>query len=70
MTEVLSMYSPIGLPFQKACENCYVGDVIISPTSDVHCNAYHSKSTAQKLGFLHGSIAINDELVLLTIEGK
>ncbi len=24
----------------------------------------------QKLGFLHGSIATNDELVLLTIEGK
>jgi hypothetical protein len=29
-----------------------------------------SKSTIQKLNFLHGSIAINDELVLLIIEGK
>ncbi len=34
------------------------------------CNAYHSKSIVQKLGFFHGLITINDELVLLTIEGK
>ncbi len=28
------------------------------------------KSIVQKLGFLRGSIVTNDELVLLTIEGK
>jgi hypothetical protein len=64
------MYSPIVPPFQKACDNCYGGDVIISPTSDVHCNACHSKLIVQKLGFFRGSMLINDELVLLTIEGK
>jgi hypothetical protein len=30
----------------------------------------HSKSIVQKLNFICGSIATNDELVLLTIEGK
>jgi hypothetical protein len=34
------------------------------------CNACHSKSIVQKLGFFRGSIAIIDELVLLTIKGK
>jgi hypothetical protein len=38
--------------------------------SGVHCNACCPKSMVQKLSFLHGSIATNDELVLLTIEGK
>jgi hypothetical protein len=61
---VLSIDSPIAPPFQKLCENCHVANVIISPTSDVHYNACHSKSIVQKLGFLHGSIAINDEYVL------
>jgi hypothetical protein len=45
-------------------------DAIISPMGDVHCNAYHSKSTIQKLRFLHGSIVINDEPMLLPIESK
>jgi hypothetical protein len=67
---VLSIDSPIAPPFQKVCENCHVANVIIFSTSDVHCNACHSKSIVKKLGFFHGSIAINDELVLLTIEGK
>jgi len=44
-------------------------DVIIFPMGGVHCNAC-SKSTIQKLGFFCGSIATNDELVLLTIENK
>ncbi len=70
VTGVLSIDSPIVPPFQKVCENCHVVDVIISPTSDVHCNACHSKSIVQKLDFLCGSIAFNDEHVLLTIEGK
>jgi len=37
---------------------------------NVHYNICFSKSMAQKLGFLHGSIATNDEYVLLTIECK
>jgi hypothetical protein len=49
---MLSIASPIAPPFQKICENCHVIDVIISPTGDVHCNACHSKSMVQKLGFL------------------
>jgi hypothetical protein len=57
-------------PFQKVCENCHIVDVIISPMGSVHCNVHHSKSTIQKLGFLRGSIATNDEHVLLIIEGK
>jgi hypothetical protein len=51
-------------------ENCHVTNVIISPAGGVHCNVYHSKSMVQKFGFFRGSIATNDELVLLTIEGK
>ncbi len=57
-------------PFQKLCGNCCVADVIISPMGGVHCNDYHSKSTIQKLNFLCGSIVINDELMLLIIEGN
>ncbi len=37
---------------------------------NVHCNACHSKSKVHKLGFLWGSIATNDGLILLTIDGK
>ncbi len=62
---MLSIVNPIAPPFQKVCENCHVIDVTISPTSGDYCIDY-----CIKLGFLHGSIAINDELVLLTIEGK
>jgi hypothetical protein len=36
----------------------------------VHYNVYHSQIIVQKLGFLFGSIATNDELVLLTIKGR
>jgi hypothetical protein len=45
-------------------------DVIISSMGGVHYNACHSKSMVQKLGLFHGSIVINDELMLLIIEGK
>jgi len=68
--KVLSIVSPIAPPFQKACENCHVVYVTISPTHGVHCNVCHSKSTIQKLGFLCGFITTNDEHVLLIIEGK
>jgi len=67
---VLSIASSIAPPFQKVCGNCYIADVIISPMGSVHCNACHSKSTIHKSCFLHGSIATNDELMLLIIEGK
>jgi hypothetical protein len=66
----LSIASLIVLPFQKICANCHVANVTISPTCGVYCNAYRSKSTIQKLRFFRGSIATNDALVLLTIEGK
>jgi len=38
--------------------------------SDVHCNVYHSKSHVHKSSFLWGSIATNDGLILVTIDGK
>ncbi len=44
--------------------------VHIFPISIVHSNAYCLKSKVQKLGFLHASIVTNNELMLLTIEGK
>jgi hypothetical protein len=65
---LLSITSLVAPPFQKVCANCH--DVIISPMGGVHCNVYHSKLMVQKIGFLCCSIATNDELVLLTIEGK
>jgi hypothetical protein len=64
------MVSPIALPFQKVCENCHMVGVIIFPIGNVHYNACCSKSTIQKSGFLHGSIATNDECIFLTIKGK
>jgi hypothetical protein len=67
MLSIVSLDAP---PFQKVCGNCHAVDVTISPISGVYCNICYSKSTVQKLGFLHGSIATNDEHVLLTIEGK
>jgi hypothetical protein len=70
MTKVLSIASLVALPFQKICGNCHIADVIISSMGNVHYNACHSKSMVQKLGFFHGSIAINDELMLSIIEGK
>jgi hypothetical protein len=66
----LSIPSLVVPPFQKVCENYHITDVIISPMSSVHCNTCSSKSTIQKLGFLCGSIATNDEPMLLTIESK
>jgi hypothetical protein len=66
----VSVASFVAVPFQKVCRNCHVRDVIISLVGGVYCNACHSKSMDQKLSFLCGSIATNDELVLLTIEGK
>jgi hypothetical protein len=35
-----------------------------------NCNVYHSKSKVKKSSYLCGSIATNDEPILLTIEGK
>jgi hypothetical protein len=70
VTEVLSIASPTTHAFQKLCEICHVVDVIICSTNDVHCNACHSKSNVNKLGFLQCSIATNDGPILLTIEGK
>jgi len=35
-----------------------------------YCKACCSKSTVQKLSFLHGSITTNDEPTILIIEGK
>jgi hypothetical protein len=67
---VLSIASLVVLPFQKVCANCYVAKVTISQKGGDYCNAYRSKSMIQKLSFFRGSIATNDEFVLLTIEGK
>jgi hypothetical protein len=67
---VLSIASPTSLPFQKVCGNCHIADVIICPMGSVHCNTCHSKSTIHKSCFLRGSIATNDELMLLIIKGK
>jgi hypothetical protein len=70
VTGVLSIVSLVAPPFQKVCANCHVTNVIISPMGVLHYNTCCSKSTVQKLCFLYGSIATNDEHVLLTIEGK
>jgi hypothetical protein len=67
---VLSIASPIAPPFQKVCGNYHVLDVIIFSMGDVHCSVFRSKSKVHKLSFLWGSIATNDGLILLTIEGK
>jgi len=67
---VLFIPSLVVLPFQKKFGNCHVVDATIFPASGVYYNTYQSKSMVQKLGFLCGFIAINDELVLLTIKGK
>jgi hypothetical protein len=66
----LSIVSLTTPPFQKVCGNCHVANVTISLTGGVYCNACHSKSKVQNFGFFHGSIATNDEPMLLTIEGK
>ncbi len=70
MVGVLLIASPVVPPFQKVCGNCHVVDATISQASGVYYNTCQSKSMVQKLGFLCGFIAINDELVLLTIKGK
>jgi hypothetical protein len=67
---VLSIASHVVLPFQKVCGNCHIEDVTISLVGGVYYNICCLKLTVQKLSFLHGSIITNDELVLLTIEGK
>jgi hypothetical protein len=67
---VLSITSPTTPPFQKMCGNSHVTNVIICSTSDVHYNAYHSKSKVHQSSFLQGSIVTNDGIILLTIEGK
>jgi hypothetical protein len=60
----------VTFPLEKQLGNCHITYVIISSTNVVHYNVHHSKSMVQKLGFSHGSIAINDELILLIIEGE
>jgi hypothetical protein len=70
VTKVLSIASHVVPPFQKVCENCHVTNVTISLVGGVYCNTRRSKLVVQKLSFLHGSIATNDEHVLLTIKGK
>jgi hypothetical protein len=67
---VLSIINLATLPFQKICGNCHVANVAIYATNGVYYNICYSKSTVQKLAFLCDSIVTNDELVLLTIEGK
>jgi hypothetical protein len=52
------------------CASCHGINIIIFSAIDVHCNVCCLKSKCQKLGFLHASIATNNELTLLTIEGK
>jgi len=59
--KVLSITSLTTPPFQKFCGNCHVTDVIICPTTDVHCNVCNSKSNVH-ICFFHDSIT--------TIEGK
>ncbi len=67
---VLSIAKHVAFPFRKICVNCHVANIIIFPMGGVHCNTCHSKSTIEKLGYSRGFITTNDELVLLTIEGK
>ncbi len=68
VNKMLSIANPTTPPFQKVCENCHVIDITISPIGGVYC--IDCQSTVQKLGCFCGSIATNDEPVLLTIEGK
>jgi hypothetical protein len=67
---VLSIANHVTTPFEKVCGKCHVVDIMIYPTGGVHYNTCFSKSMVQKLHFLHGSIATNDEHVLLIIECK
>ncbi len=41
---MLSIANLVSPPFQKACENCHVVDIIVFSMSNVHCNFCHSKS--------------------------
>jgi hypothetical protein len=70
MTGMLLIIRPTTPMFQKICGNCHVANIIIFPTSGIHCSACYSKSKVQKLNFFHGSITTNDELVLLIIKRK
>jgi len=70
MIGVLSIANLVVPPFQKVCGNCHVEDVTIFLVGDVYYNVCCLKLIVQKLSFLCGSIAINDELMLLSIEGK
>ncbi len=65
---MLSIASPITLPFQKVWINCHVTNITISLTCGVYCNVNRLKSTVKN--FLHDSIITNDEHVLLIIEDK
>jgi hypothetical protein len=69
VTGVLSIVSLVAFPFQKVHGNCHVMDVIISLMGGVHCNVLF-KINVQKLYFICGFIATNDEPMLLIIEGK
>jgi len=70
VARVLSIASLIVPPYFKKCGNCHGTNVTISLACDVYCNVCRLKLAIQKLGFLCGSIATNNELVLLIIKGK
>jgi len=55
-TKVSSITSLVMPSLWKICGNCHEANIIISLTNN--------------LGFFHASIAISDELAMLTIKGK
>jgi len=57
-------------PFGKYVQIVVNQNIVISPTNDCHCTVHCLKSKVENLGVLPASIAINDEFVLLPIEGK
>jgi hypothetical protein len=56
--------------FGKDVEIVVKQNIIISPTNDCHYNVHCLNPKVENLGVFFASIAINDEFVLLTIEGK
>jgi len=67
---VLSIASFATPPFQKVCGNRHVANIIISLTSDVHCNVCRSKPKDVNFEFLCATILTIEKHMLLTIEGK
>jgi len=53
------------------CGNFHVLKIIKYLIGNEHCNVYYSKSKVHKsMPLLHGSIIMNDERLLITIDGK